>query len=333
VQGREGKMAINSFDDILASIKDPEKLRVFKEVVETDVPEAKGGWLRQADYSKHMNSLANDKKLFEAEKAEKQAELAKLEEWKSWRVSSWDDEHQMTKSEVKKLAQITDLTAELEILKAAQEAGMTFDEVGQYLDKELSKKNLVSKDYLDKEFRKELVDRKAFDSELNTRVGGVANGMEYLYDSTLPAVLAHKDEFGEVIKPSEIIKYANENGYKKIEDAYERMIAPKRAEIQAKKNEEALKKAREEGEKAGEEKAKAERMAALAQGGRTPVDDGPPVMGHMERKLRMNKDKTTNDIPEDAKLGTLSNMVAEKYRREKADGTSESVVSQYARPA
>jgi hypothetical protein len=315
----------NAFDFLVEDVLQDDVERQAMRNMASKYKEVKDGYLRQSDYSKQMNSLKADKDKFDSERDKIEGKLTKLQEWEAWRQSNWDDGQAMTKREIQKLEQINDLTFELEILKQAQEAGMTFDEVGQYIDKELGKKNLVSKDYLDKEFKKDLIDRATYEKDLNTKIGGVANGMEYIYTSTLPAVLKHKDEFGEILDPVEIIKYANENGYKKIDEAYERMVAPKRAEIQTKKNEEALKLAKEEGRK------EALKERGMGNEGQRPVDDGPPVMGHLERRLRGPKDET--DKPIEGPLGTVGNQVADRFRREKAEGKTDSVIAQFARSA
>jgi hypothetical protein len=316
----------NAFEDLLDTITDENDRKVLTELG-GKYKELKDGVLRQSDYSKQMNLLSEDKKKFDSERAKVEADLAKLEQWNSWRINNWDDDQAMTKAEIKKLEEIQSLTSELEIMKAAQEAGMTFDELDKHLASEPAKKNLVTRDYLDKDFRKDLVDQAQYKKDLDAKIASVANGLDYLYSSTLPAVLKHKDEFGEILRPDEIIKYANDNGIQKIDDAYDRMVAPRRAEIAAKKHADELIKAEEKG------RVEERKERGMGQNGLMPVDNGAPVMGHMEKRLRMAKDKTTGEIPEDAKLGTLSNMIAEKYRKEKAEGKTEDVIAQFARTA
>jgi hypothetical protein len=304
-------MGNNPFEDLIDSFSDDVEKQSIRNIA-SKYPELKNGYLRQSDYSRSMNELKADKDRFNSEKTRIEADLGKLEEWKAWSLNNWDSDHKMTKAEVAKVKQIEELNSELEILKQAQEAGMTFEEVGQYLDGALAKKNLVSRDYLEKEFKTGLVDQASYKRDLDAKIAGVANGLDYLYSATLPAVLKHKDEFGEILAPTEIIKYANEHGINKIEDAYESMVAPRRAEISAKKNEEAIKKARDEG------RAEALKEKGMGSGGQVPVDNGPPVMGHMERRLRGPKEEQLQEI--EGPLGTISNQVAARYRKDKAEG-------------
>lgn len=302
-------MAVNSFDDALALIKDPDKAKIFKEISE-EIPDIRGGWLRQSDYSKKMNDLSEEKKQL-------QTDLEQLQNWRSWRRDNWDDDQNMTNAEREKLQEIEALNSELEVLKAAQEAGMTFDEVSQYISKELDKKQVVTRDYIDKEFRSKLVDQDFYAKDVKEKLNNIANGMEYLYEETFPLGFSHRDEFGEVLKPRDLIVFANENGIKDIGKAYEAWVAPRRNEAQKKKTEEMVAKAKQEG------REEALKTQAMGQNGRMPTDSGAPQMGHMEAKLRAVKQEGEEGSPisDDIKLGSgISASVAALYRRDVAEG-------------
>src|SRR5271154_5368148 len=142
-------MSINAFEDILSAIKDPEKLRIFKEVVEVDVPEAKGGWLRQADYSREMNKMKD-------RETQIGREMDKLERWNAWRAAHWVDDGSgggKTREQLEAEGKLADLDTELSALREAQEVGgMTFEEVQQFVDKEIGKRNVVTKESLEKDY-------------------------------------------------------------------------------------------------------------------------------------------------------------------------------------
>jgi hypothetical protein len=61
----------------------------------------------------------------------------------------------------------------------------------------------------------------------------------------------HLHEFGEPLNPEELEKFATENGYSDINQAYQAYIAPRVTEREKAKHEEAVAKAREEGLKEG----------------------------------------------------------------------------------
>jgi len=302
---------MNAFESLLEAIGDENDRKSLQSLGEK-YKEVKDGYLRQSEFSRSMNELAADKKKFDSEKQRIDAELSKLEQWKNWSRENWDEEARMTKVEKARLEKIEQLNSELEVLKTAQEAGMTFEEVTSYLDNEVAKRKLVTEDKFS-DLKKSLIDKDFYEKDVLTRVGGVANGMEYLYDSTLPLVLSHKDEFNEVIKPSEIIKFANENGFKDISKAYDTMVGARRSEVLKQKNDAALAAAREEGRK------EALKEKGMGTNGQVPVDNGPPVMGHLERKLRMPKDQQDSE-PIDMPLGSGAMAVAARFRKDKAEG-------------
>jgi len=311
----------NLFEDILSYLDDETERQALRNIGNKykDKPELKEhyeGRLRQQDYSKNMNALKADRDKFEAEKGRIDNELAALNTWRSWRKDNWDDDLDMTKAEAEKAKQIKELTSELQVLKAAQEAGMTFEEISQYIDKELGKRPLVTKEFIDKELLPSVVDQGFYKKDADERMGRLANGMEYLYNETLPLVFQHKDEFGEILKPQELIKFANEKGVRNLAEAYSAMVAEKRAGIADKKHKEELAAA----EKRGEEKARKEQT--MGPNGQLPTGTGSPVMGHVQTRLQASKEKQESAIPEDVQLGsgTAARLVAEQYRKDLAEG-------------
>jgi hypothetical protein len=319
-------MAKNAFEELLESIPDETDRKAIADYGEK-YKELKDGRLRQSEFSRRMNELAEEKKSHEAD-------IGQLALWRDWRKTHWVDDGEgggMTAEEKEARDQLAQVNQELETLKAAQEAGMTFDEVSQFIETDLKKRNVVTKADLDgrfvdktafrnttdpKELKGKFVDASFYKEDSNERINSVANGLEYIVEHSLPLMFQHKEEFGEIIKPRELITFMNENGFKDIDKAYDVWVGPKRQELSKAKYEKDL----AEAEKRGEEKAL--KNNGLAVGGKNPADQGAPVMSHLQRRLTMPKDQQDADpVPENMELGKgVGGIIAQQYRKDVAEG-------------
>ena len=310
-------MADNAFDEILDVLTDEADKKAWQELGTKYKPIKEYG-LRQSDYSRKMNDLSSERKKFDDERKRIEGELSQLESWRNWRSEHWldlDDGEGITKEHQEDRKKIEELNQELQILREAQESGMTFDEVQQFIDKDLTKRGYISKKDLEDRFSN-VVTRDFYDKDIVAKTAPMFDAMGKLYEDTLPLGFSHKEEFGEVFKIGELIKFANENGIKDITKAYDSWVAPRRSEVQKKKTEELLTKAREEG------KAEGLKEAGMGQNGRLPVDNKPPVMSHLEARLKLPKDQQeANPVPEDVELGKgVSGFIAQQYRKDVAEG-------------
>lgn len=327
----------NAFDALLEDIADESDRKVLQNLGEK-YREVKEGYLRQADYSKKSSDLQADKKAFESEKSNLEGKITRLEsltaDWNAWRADHWvdlGDGSGKTKEQIEVEEELDRSREELETLKAAQEAGMTFEEVGDFIKKDMEKRGVITKGDLDsrfvdeaswrnsvdgKDLKGKLIDASFYKKDTAERITGVANGLQYLVVTNLPLMFQHKDEFGEIMQPEDLIKFANEKGYRDIKQAYDAWILPRREEARTKKYKEEI----ELAEKRGEEKALKNRGTSVD--GKMPVDQGPPQMTPFQERLR--KAAVVNDkgeIPEEVKLGEgLGLAVAERFRKDQAEG-------------
>jgi hypothetical protein len=195
---------------------------------------------------------------------------------------------------------------------------MTFDDLKTDLDSYMKGKGVLTKDeaanFLAK---KDILDDKGnpkfvSPDQLNNSFAGV----EYLYSTVTPLLFKHKDEFGEVLKPADLIKYANDNGIRDLEKAYEQQVSAKRQEIQTQKHAAEIEKVKKE---AAEEALKNVRMG---QQGNMPVDQGSSQMGHLEARIKGTEEDRAElaKIPESAQLGKgmLGRFAAQEYMKEQA---------------
>lgn len=310
----------NAFEELLEAISDTSDREALANLG-SKYKELKDGVLRQSDYSRKMNEYSAEKKKFDERKSEIDAELAKLNEWRSWRTDNWDDGLGMTKAEIAKQERIEELNAELEVLKSAQGTDMTFEEVESYIEKHMGKKQVLTREQWDKELKGSLVDRKFYEEDVARRTTGMANGLEYLYESTYPLGFSHIKEFDEPLDVAELMKFANENKIAKIPEAYKMWVAPKREELREKRHKEELTKVAEDSAKAEREKLAKER--SMGQNGRIPVDQGPPIMGHVEARMKGVKEGEGDEMPENVELngsGRVASFVVQQYYKDKAAG-------------
>lgn len=293
-------MAINSFDDVIAAIKD-ETVRqsLVKEAEEN--PEIKGGWLRQADYSRKMNEV--------------RGRLDYASEWDKWKVDNWDDKLGMLKTEVKAYETIRELEVENLTLKGRVDTEMTYDQLQEEVNKlwDSKSKGVLTEDTFAQKFGGQYIPKADYEKDVNTRLGNVLAGVEQLYGKTSVLAMKHMKEFDEIIDPLSIVEFANKNGVSDLEKAYGLMVSPRRDERQS----EVRKKELEEAEKRGEMKARQE--VSMGPNGRIPTDSGSPEMGHLQQRILKVKAEGAPAVPDDVKMdgtGSLGHSVAQLYRQE-----------------
>lgn len=86
---------------------------------------------------------------------------------------------------------------------------------------------------------------------LNDKLASTNSAYIDMLKKSMSVSARHLHEFGEPLNPEELEKFATDNGYSDINQAYQAFTAPRVAEREKAKHEEALAKAREEGLKEG----------------------------------------------------------------------------------
>lgn len=299
-------MAVNSFDEVLANVQEPEWKEVFQKATEK-YPDLKAGWMRQDDYSKKSN--------------ERDSKVKLAEKWEDWRKGNWDDAVGMTKaeSELQKRLQVIELEAET--LRQSREHEMTFEEVQKEIQKEMENrsKGFLTEDKFKQTYGNKLFDKESYDKNIDERLGRVVAGLENLYVGTYQLGFKHQKEFGEILDPLTVVDYANKNGMNDLTKAYDLMVHGRREETRNKEIETKIAEAKKQG---AEEVRKEINMGP---GGKMPSDSGSPNMTHLqERILRGNRIETDDKtkIPDEVKMdgsGRLGHHVAEQYRRDAAN--------------
>ena len=296
-------MAINSFDDVIAAIKDETAKQALLKEAESN-PEIKGGWLRQAEFSRKLNELDSRVKY--------------ANDWDAWKTKEWDDALGMTKGEAKAFGMIRELETENISLKGKVETEVTFEDVQKEIDKmwDAKSKGVMTEDTFSQKFGGKFVDKDTYEKDVNAKLGNVLAGVEQLYGKTSQLAMKHMKEFDEIIDPLSIVEYANKNGVSDLNKAYDMLVGPRREE----RTTESRKKEIEEAEKRGEQKAL--QQQAMGVNGRMPTDNGAPEMGHLQnRLLKVKKEGDTPAVPDDVKMdgsGSLAHSVAAIYRQEQA---------------
>lgn len=297
-------MSNNSFEEILESIQDDSIREVIKKEAESN-PALKGGWLRQSEFSRKLNELDGKAKYADA--------------WEKWKSDNWDETARMTKAEAEAQQKIREIESENETLRQLQETGdVTFEQLQSEVDKMVTAKTkgALTEEQFTQKYGSKLFDKDAYDKEINQRVTNWTAGRDEMYLKILKMGFKNKDEFGEVLEPLDVIKYANENKIQDLDVAYNQMVAPRRTEKQNKDIEAKLEAARKEGEIAGQQKA------MMGVNGKMPTDSGAPEMSHLQERLLRQKDADAKPvIADEIKMdgsGKLGHAVADLYRKQKA---------------
>lgn len=300
-------MAANSFEEILEGIQEAELKEAIKQASEK-YPDLKGGWMRQDDYSKKSN--------------ERDGKVKLAEKWSDWRKSNWLDDLNMTKEEAAARQKVLDLEGEVGALRQKVETEVTFEELHKEIDNlwDAKSKGVLTDKAFDEKYGKKLFNQEEYDKAVDAKLERNLAAVETIFGKTLPIVLKHKDEFGEVIDPLTVVEYAGKNGYQDLNKAYDSMVSDRRGQNRDKEMEAKLAAARKE----GEDKANRERQMGV--GGKIPVDTGRSEMSPLEERVfksrvenKDNKPAITDEIKADGS-GKLGHAVAEQYRLDKASG-------------
>lgn len=294
----------NAFEDLIEILEEPELKEAFVKAGEK-YKQVKEYGLRQSDYSRQMNELSGKAKYADA--------------WEEWKRTEWNDELKMTKAEAKLQQELREMEAENETLRQLQgDSDVTFEQLQSEVEKMVTAKTkgALTEEQFNAKYGSKLFDKDAYDKEINQRVTNWTAGRDDMYLKLYELGFKNKDEFGEILKPVEVIKYANENKIQDLEEAYNRMVSPRRTEKQNKDMEVKLEAARKEGEIKGKQEA------MMGVNGKMPTDSGAPEMSHLQERLLRQKDADAKPvIPEEIKLdgsGKLGHAVADIYRKQKA---------------
>jgi hypothetical protein len=209
-----------------------------------------------------------------------------------WRTDNWDDEHGMTRNEFAHSQRIQQLQAALDAAPTGE--GMNLEELDKYLETQITSGKLVSPEMVRKEFTGILTEKeKGYNQLINEQMN--------VYTDTAVRIpflmMKHEKEFGELLDPNQILRDAAEKKMG-LDQYYESIAGPKRAEAQAKKHTAELEAARAEGRKAA-----IEERVTNPQTGQSPTIDGDPQVGHFQAKLMGEKSEKASAVPESAQLG------------------------------
>lgn len=295
----------NAFEDLIELIEEPEWKEAFTKAAEKYKPVKEYG-LRQSDYSRKLNELGGKAKYADA--------------WEKWKNENWDPDLKMTKAEAEAQDRIRAIESENETLRQLQETGdVTFEQLQSEVDKMVTAKTkgALTDEQFNQKYGTKLFDKVAYDKEVNERVTNWTAARDNMYLQLYELGFKHKDEFGEILKPADVIKFANEKGKQDLEEAYGMMVSSRRTEKQNKDMEAKLEAARKEGELKGKQEA------AMGATGRMPSDTGAPEMSHLQQRLLRGTEKEGEaKIPDEIKMdgsGRLGHAVADIYRKAKAE--------------
>lgn len=294
----------NAFEELLDKIEEPEWKEALTKAAEK-YPDLKNNQLRQAEFSRKLNELDGKAKYADA--------------WETWKTNNWDPELKMTKAEAEAQQRIREIESENETLRQLQETGdVTFEQLQSEVDKMVTAKTkgALTEEQFNQKYGTRLFDKEAYDKEVNQRVTNWTAARDNMYLQLYEMGFKHKDEFGEILKPGDVIKFANEKGKQDLEEAYNLMVSSRRTEKQNKDLELKLAEARKEGESKGRQEA------AMGTNGRMPSDAGAPEMTHLQQRLLRGTEKEGEaKIPDEIKMdgsGKLGHAVADLYRKAKA---------------
>jgi hypothetical protein len=210
---RKGTMATQSWEDIINAIPDESDRGQVAELA-NKYPDLRGGWLRQSDYSRQLDSLKPVKE--------------ELSQWQSWAESNWDFENNAPKAELywRNRAQ------ELENSKGDE---MTFDDIGKYI----AEKGVITKDVLS-----------AKEQEFGNHIQGTA----YFAVALNEKAAEYQHEFGKPFKARDFAAKMAQSNAQDIDDFFDKYVAEDRNAIRQQKDQEREAKIRaEEREKTKQE--------------------------------------------------------------------------------
>jgi hypothetical protein len=229
---------------------------------------------------------------FDTLETERATAARKIGEWNGWIERNWDAAAEMTKSEKALQAQLAAANARLVDIPAGTDA----DEIAK--------------------LRQEITD-KAKNTE--TALLNSVNGMNIFYRTVADHQMGHYTEFGKSLNSQELMDYMTAQRINDPEIAYDKMMAPRRAEIATQRTKELTEKHAadiEAARKEGYEKHAQE--TAMGPGGMIPTDSTGGIVGVTSHTVQPAKltDETTKRFAE-AKPGTgeLAALGYEMYRQ------------------
>lgn len=272
-------MAVNSFDEILNGLVSDSDDREVLESLATKYPEIKNGWLRQSDYSRKLDSFRDTEK--------------KVEAWNKWAEDNWDTENNAPKMEIYWRNKAQELESQVG-------TDMTFDEIKNFTDNFLTERGVMTKN--------------DFESAINSKAAEIDKGFQgsaYFSAVIAEKTAEHLSEFGKPLKVREFIGKLGEYGTNDLDAAYDRYVLEERKTREEKQLEEKIERIRNE----EREKAKQEVLSQLPNNGGLPIDQGEPIAGHLEARVRSIGQP---DAAERASLGdgTLAQIAAQAYRKQ-----------------
>jgi len=272
-------MAVNSFDDILNGLVGDSSDREALGDLASKYPEIKNGWLRQADYSRKLDSFRDTEK--------------KVEAWNKWAADNWDADNEAPKMEIfwRNKAQA---------LESQVNTDMTFEEIKGFTEGFLNERGVMT--------------RTDFDSAINSKAQEIDKsfqGSAYFSAVIAEKTSEHYSEFGKPLRVREFISKLGEYGTNDLDAAYDRYVLDERKTRGEKQLEEKIERIRGE----EREKARQEVLSQLPNSGGLPIDQGDSIAGHLEVRIRSVGQP---DAAEKASLGdgTLAQIAAQAYRKQ-----------------
>lgn len=222
---------------------------------------------------------------------------ANKQQWDKWVSENWDPTTNTTRREAALLNELATVNAKVvELESAPNRSGADADELAK--------------------LRKEVEDRV---KSLETGSLAAIEGMNRYYRAAATRVLPHFQEFKENFDPDKLLTYMRENRLNDPDTAYDRMVAPRRAELAAQHQKDLDEKHQKEIEAAREEgyQKKAQEIAMGPQGV-LPTDQTGGIAGitsRMEPPAKISDDVKTR--LSEAKLGdgSLAQVGLEMFRR------------------
>ena len=177
---------------------------------------------------------------------------------------------------------------------------MTFDEIKNFTDNFLTERGVMTKN--------------DFESAINSKAAEIDKGFQgsaYFSAVIAEKTAEHLSEFGRPLKVREFIGKLGEYGTNDLDAAYDRYVLEERKTRDEKQLEEKIERIRNE----EREKAKQEVLSQLPNNGGLPIDQGEPIAGHLETRVRSIGQP---DAAERASLGdgTLAQIAAQAYRKQ-----------------
>jgi len=265
----------NAFDSLLASFTDEGDRQALSGLAAKN-PTLKEAVMLRSDYSRKQDELKH------------KVDLA--EQWAKWREENWvdgayGDKGGALKRELEKDKRIQELEQKLET-----GGDMTFDELTKHVDTLATQRGFVTQDAVAK-----LVNEKA--SGVSTLVEQSLAGYAQIAMKAPKLAVRHFRRHNEELDVEGLIDFAAKNSLTNLDDAYSKFAAEKESALAAKEA------AEREAQIRAEAKAEAEKELAASRPNAMPTDDGGPVMGHFEKRIRGIKDESAPDADNLPALG------------------------------